>query len=201
MRVAPFVGFGLLGLLGVFAIAVSMAGSSRAQEGHPNASADETEMEIQTTLAELGKNDRVAAEAQRWCPVTPEERLGAMGKPVKIMLAGKRVFVCCPECAEGAQAHAKATLAKVEKLKKANANMARLSPADRMLAEAQRYCAVRDGNELGSMGTPVKLMLEGEPVFVCCAGCKKSATADPKATLARLQGRESQSDPDDEDRN
>ncbi len=198
MRVARLVGFGLLGAL---AIAVLMAGSSRAQEDHPSASTDETEIEIQTTLAELGKNDRVAAEAQRWCPVMPENRLGAMGKPVKIMLAGKRVFVCCAECAKDARANAKATLARVEKLKKANAGLARLSPADRMLAEAQRYCVVRDGNELGSMGTPVKLMLEGEPVFVCCAGCKKAATADPKATLATLQDRESQSDRDDEDRN
>jgi hypothetical protein len=94
MRVARFVGFGLLGLLAALAIGVSMAGSRRAQEDHPNASADEPEMDIQSTLAELGKNDRVAAEAQRWCPVMPEERLGAMGKPVKMMLAGKSVFVC-----------------------------------------------------------------------------------------------------------
>jgi hypothetical protein len=98
-------------------------------------------------------------------------------------------------------AHSRATLAKVEKLKKVHASLANLSPDDRMLAEAQRYCPVRDGNELGSMGTPIKLMLEGEPVFVCCTGCKKSATADPKATLARLQDRDSQSDPADEDSN
>ena len=39
---------------------------------------------------------------------------------------------------------------------------------------------------LGSMGPPLKLDIDGQPVFVCCAGCKKKALADPKATLAKV---------------
>ena len=66
------------------------------------------------------------------------------------------------------------------------AALAKLSPEDRQLAEAQRYCAVLTENPLGSMGTPFKLDVNGEPVFLCCAGCKSKALRDPEATLATV---------------
>jgi hypothetical protein len=65
--------------------------------------------------------------------------------------------------------------------------LARLDPADRKLAEAQRYCAVVSNDRLGGMGPPYKLMVKGEPVFLCCDGCKKKALADPEKTLARVK--------------
>lgn len=37
---------------------------------------------------------------------------------------------------------------------------------------------------LGSMGTPIKIDVNGKPVFVCCIGCKAKALRDPDATLA-----------------
>ena len=64
---------------------------------------------------------------------------------------------------------------------------AKLSPQDRTLAESQKFCAVLADSRLGSMGVPVKLTIEGQPVFVCCAGCKKSALADGKATLRKVE--------------
>jgi hypothetical protein len=67
------------------------------------------------------------------------------------------------------------------------AALARLSPADRKLAEAQRYCPVLSDNRLGVMGVPVKLSIEGQTVFVCCSGCKKSALADPRKTLEKVE--------------
>lgn len=136
-------------------------------------------------FAKLSPSDRVIAEAQRWCPVTPD-RLGAMGPPVKIMLEGKVVFLCCADCEKDARGNPKATLGKADKLKKINTAFSKLSVADRQIAEAQHFCAVQDKNDLGSMGTPIKLMLEGQPVFLCCGGCKKSAMANPKATLATV---------------
>jgi hypothetical protein len=151
--------------------------------------APDAEKDIQAAIAELEPADRALAEAQRWCPVMPTVRLGAMGKPEKISLDGKAVLLCCAQCEKKARANSKATLAKVEKLKKATAAVAKLSPADRQLADAQRFCAVQAKSELGSMGTPVKVVLEGQPVFLCCAGCKKAATANPKATLAKLKER------------
>ena len=63
--------------------------------------------------------------------------------------------------------------------------LAKLSAEDRQLAEAQRFCAVEEENRLGSMGTPVKLVIEGQPVFLCCEGCEDAAKTNPKKTLAK----------------
>jgi len=65
-------------------------------------------------------------------------------------------------------------------------NLGQLSPEDRKLAEAQRYCANNDDQKLGSMGVPIKLTIKGEPVFICCAGCKKAVEKDPDATLKKV---------------
>lgn len=64
--------------------------------------------------------------------------------------------------------------------------MAELAPDDRQLAEAQGFCVVSD-EPLGSMGAPIKLMVDGQPVFVCCKGCEKKALADPAKTLAKIE--------------
>lgn len=64
--------------------------------------------------------------------------------------------------------------------------MAQLSPEDRQEAEAQKFCAVMKSSPLGSMGTPLKLDVKGQPVFVCCAGCKSKALKNPDATLATV---------------
>jgi hypothetical protein len=63
-------------------------------------------------------------------------------------------------------------------------NLAALSPADRQLAEQQKFCAVQTDNELGSMGVPIKITLKGQTVFLCCKGCRKTAEAEPDKTLA-----------------
>lgn len=63
--------------------------------------------------------------------------------------------------------------------------LAKLSEEDRALALTQKYCAVT-GEPLGSMGAPIKLMIEDQPVFICCEGCEEPAIEDPKATLASV---------------
>lgn len=156
------------------------------------AAAEDAEKEIAAAIDQLDAADRDAARAQRWCPVALKNRLGAMGTPVKVELEGKQVFLCCEQCLKQARDSAKATVAKAEKLKKASAALARLPSADRKLAESQRYCAVQTKNELGSMGTPIKLVLDGEPVFLCCAGCKKSASAKPAATATTARRQRAQ---------
>ena len=69
------------------------------------------------------------------------------------------------------------------KEKKIEAGRARLSPEDRALVDAQEYCAVTPKQKLGSMGVPIKVTLEGQPVFLCCKGCKGTAEDEPEATL------------------
>src|SRR5579862_6746350 len=56
---------------------------------------------------------------------------------------------------------------------KLTTNLVRLDPADRKLAEAQKFCAVENENRLGSMGVPIKLLVKDQPVFLCCKGCQK----------------------------
>ena len=70
---------------------------------------------------------------------------------------------------------------------KIQANLAKLSPEDRKLAEAQKWCAVENDNRLGSMEAPVKVMIKDQPVFLCCKGCKKEALAEPDKTLATVK--------------
>lgn len=72
---------------------------------------------------------------------------------------------------------------------KIEAALAKLPAEDRALAEQQRFCAALDKSRLGSMGPPVKLVIEGQPVFVCCPACKAKALADPKATLNKVRSR------------
>jgi hypothetical protein len=67
------------------------------------------------------------------------------------------------------------------------ANLAKLEPADRKLAEAQKFCAVDNESRLGSMGAPFKVMVKDQPVFLCCKSCQKSALADPDKTLAKVE--------------
>ncbi|MBL8816965.1 MAG: hypothetical protein JNL58_13130 [Planctomyces sp.] len=68
--------------------------------------------------------------------------------------------------------------------------MSALSDEDRRLAEEQKFCVVSESSLLGSMGPPIKLDINGQPVFICCEGCEAQAKRDPDATLeavARLK--------------
>ena len=68
----------------------------------------------------------------------------------------------------------------------AQASIAELAPEDRPLAEAQRRCPIT-GEPLGEMGTPIKVDVKGQTVFLCCDGCKKKALDNPDKTLASVQ--------------
>jgi Cu(I)/Ag(I) efflux system membrane fusion protein len=169
---------------------------------------------VKAELARLSAADRRLAEQQRFCPVLRTNRLGSMGRPVKVLIEGQPVFLCCGSCEEKAKANPQKTLQTVEKLKanrghpppessptapspapaatseeeaEIRDSLAKLSTADRKLAEAQRFCAVKSANRLGSMDKPVKLLIQGQPVFLCCDGCRKEALANPDKTLARVK--------------
>src|SRR3954469_1056808 len=66
---------------------------------------------------------------------------------------------------------------------KVKSALGKLSPDDRNLAIAQRFCPILPANRLGSMGTPMKVIIDGRTVFLCCPGCKDKALANPKRTL------------------
>jgi Cu(I)/Ag(I) efflux system membrane fusion protein len=186
-------------------------GSQVARSSTVRASTPEDpDAKISAAIATLSPEDRKLAETQRFCPILTANRLGVMGTPVKVMVSGQPVFLCCSGCKEKALANPASTLAKVESLKaeavktppqsekrkeaienkeeaEIKAAMAELSPEDRRLAEAQRFCVVLGENRLGIMGKPFKVMVEGEPVFLCCEGCKDDALAKPAETVAKVR--------------
>jgi hypothetical protein len=67
------------------------------------------------------------------------------------------------------------------------ANLAKLDPTDRKLAEEQTFCCVENENRLGSMGIPVKVLVQGQPVFLCCEGCRERALSQPEHTLNKAK--------------
>lgn len=156
----------------------------------PEAGQNEEEKMIKANLAKLGPDDAQLAGAQGFCPIMAKNRLGVLGSPIKVMLKNQVVFVCCESCAKKAVANPDATLASLVTIKakmaeaEISASLAKLTPEDRRLAEAQGFCPVMTGNRLGVMGAPVKIMVNGQPVFLCCAGCRMRALANPDRTLA-----------------
>lgn len=177
-------------------------GGKSASAVRPSTPEDD-DAKVSTSLAKLPPGDRALAEAQGSCPVLAGSRLGSMGVPVKLTLAGKPVFLCCPNCEGKARADAPRTAAKSEELRRGGkpaprgelspeeeaeikAELAKLPAPDRPPAEAQRYCP-STGERLGSMGVPVKLMLGGKPVFLCCKGCVDKVKAEPAAVLDKVE--------------
>jgi hypothetical protein len=63
-----------------------------------------------------------------------------------------------------------------------------LNAEDRSIAERQQVCPVT-GLTLGSMGTPVKQVVLGQVVFLCCSGCRAKLLADPAGYLAKPRSR------------
>ncbi len=63
--------------------------------------------------------------------------------------------------------------------------LAQLSAEDRAIAVKQVVCPV-SGETLGKMGSPVKMEVQGQTVFLCCSGCKDKLLANPDEYLAKL---------------
>ena len=58
--------------------------------------------------------------------------------------------------------------------------------SEQTIALDQVICPVTDF-KLGSMGVPPKVMVNGEPVFICCEGCREGLLQEPDMYLAKLQ--------------
>jgi Cu(I)/Ag(I) efflux system membrane fusion protein len=170
---------------------------------------EDTDEKIKSALAKLSPEDRRIANEQKFCPVLPENRLGSMGVPVRLVIEGKTIFVCCAGCKKQAIAEGPLTLSKIEKLKagiplQESPNdrsevspdkdqerdiaeaLAELPAEDQILARAQRYCPVIKDNRLGKMGVPFRIEINGTTLFLCCSGCKDEALAHPQETLREV---------------
>ena len=67
-----------------------------------------------------------------------------------------------------------------------NEDLVALSDEDRQLVLAQRVCPVSE-EPLGSMGTPIKVTVDGRHLFICCKGCEDSAKEKFEEYYANLE--------------
>ncbi len=183
----------------------SKSSSSPAPVAARPSDPEDTDAKVQAALKQLSPEDRAGAVAQKMCPVQRDTRLGSMGKIEKVILNDKTFFVCCDKCIKPAQDDPAATLASLATLlkqapsapitmeQKIRNNLAKLSPNDRLLAEAQRLCPVQPDKALGSMGPPIKMTVKDQTVFVCCNGCVDEVTSKPDEMLKKVEELKAQS--------
>jgi hypothetical protein len=70
---------------------------------------------------------------------------------------------------------------------------AALSEADRQAIAAQKICPVSD-EELGSMGDPIKVTVNGKDIYVCCDACVDEAKNNFAKYLAKLEATPAEGD-------
>jgi len=95
---------------------------------------------------------------------------------VTVTVGGETFKTCCKKCA-----------AKVEKdPAKYAAKLAEKQKAAQLANYPLKTCVVSK-EELGSMGEPVQVMLEGTLVQLCCKSCTKKAMAKPAETAQKVK--------------
>lgn len=70
-------------------------------------------------------------------------------------------------------------------LSKIPVRVALLDQADQARIERQKVCVVT-GGKLGSMGTPVKVLIGDQTIYLCCKGCLGKVQANPEAYLEEV---------------
>ena len=86
--------------------------------------------------------------------------------------------------AEGTHEEHESSAAKTD-MEKMTETLKDFSPEDRASALKQHFCPV-SGEMLGTMGAPKKVDVDGQPVWICCDGCKDKLLADPDKYLAKI---------------
>ena len=118
LRVAAMIGVTVVALA---AVAVTGCVDAKSNPAPPATTSGSTAAgpadEVAAARAKLSPEDRALVEAQEWCVVQTDERLGSMGVPIKLDIKGQPVFICCKGCQKKAERDPDATLAKLEELK------------------------------------------------------------------------------------
>ncbi|MBX9792615.1 MAG: hypothetical protein K2Y37_27255 [Pirellulales bacterium] len=137
------------------------------------------------TVVPLTENDRSLVEKQRVCPVM-DAGLNEHGQPIKLMVGGQPVFVCCESCVEEVKKDPQKYVAKVAAAIQPTRPQAAVfwaSDADAAGIQAQAICPVTK-QPLGAHGRPLKVVVEGRPIFVCCQGCIAKVQQNPELYLS-----------------
>lgn len=122
-----------------------------------------------------------AIERQKLCPVSGK-LLGSMGEPVEVTAGKSQVFVCCAGCVKSVQANPAKYVSGRPPI-----STSKSTAADAAAIARQKTCPVMD-EPLGGMGTPIKVMVGKQPIFLCCKGCVKRIEAEPAKYLKMVYG-------------
>ena len=98
-------------------------------------------------------------------------------KPVDFVYENRLVRFCCEMCIDGF-------------LKNPNANLAKLNEAA-ATAQLKDYSAKKcpiSGQDLGSMGKPINMIVGHRLVRLCCAGCVQKVKDNPVGAIHKVYG-------------
>lgn len=88
----------LVAALAAGAFLVGCGGDDASRPGQSNPAAAAVQIpEDMKGVAELPEAEQKVALEQEICPVS-DKKLGSMGKPIKVTVNGKQVYLCCAGC-------------------------------------------------------------------------------------------------------
>ena len=153
----------------------------------------------QVAVFRTSQADEAAIRAQGNCPVM-DQALGAHGPPLKVVIDGRPIFVCCQGCidkvvqycdfyfnkvAGGTVSKQVAAPPSQQAPPRRNIAISYATEADRPAIRAQGDCPVMN-QPLGGHGAPIKIAIDGRPVFVCCKGCVGKVEQNPDFYLSQV---------------
>ena len=110
--------------LGMAVVILGFAGCQKSEKAIAQADPPTTQVtdepkrdDVMEERAKLNPTDRALVDAQEWCAISKDGRLGSMGAPIMLTIEDQTVFVCCKGCKKKAESDPDKTLAKVEELK------------------------------------------------------------------------------------
>lgn len=173
---------------------VCCAGCVEAVKNNPAKYA--TGRPVVTVVEATTADARLVAE-QATCPVM-DEPLGSMGRPIKVMVGDKPIFLCCKGCIKKVQADPAKYLAMVygdstqgqprpsaAEGEEVRAGVFKTTATDAPFVAAQKRCPVMD-EPLDAMGGPYRVNAEGRAIYICCPACAKKIVAEPQKYIAIL---------------
>jgi hypothetical protein len=130
---------------------------------------DATRVEMKYVAAASGEQDYLSAAAN--LSAADQKDLTAAFKLKNLPLA----------------AHATVEFARAVVISKAahKVTPAELDKNDEAGIAKQKVCPVT-GAQLGSMGDPIKLLIDGKPLYLCCQGCVAKVKSDPEKYLSKV---------------
>ena len=106
-----------LAVCGIFAWSPVLAGQNAPpQDAGPQSHASAVAVEDKSPAPADKQTDKELIEQQKTCPVS-DQPLGSMGKPVKVVVKGRRVFLCCAGCKKKFLANVDKYLKKLDEQK------------------------------------------------------------------------------------